>query len=735
MPVFLKNFFLFLLLIFLPKLFVSQDTSDWFALEPDDDFSESVIDMRHWLDAPAGKHGIVQMQGNQFVFEDGTPVKFWGVNIASGRVFAEKDVAEQWAMYLAKYGVNAVRFHKFTRPALQGNTSTELNPDKLAQLDYFSEQLRQKGIYYGWSHIYGHKPKPGDKDQLLAYEEITNFTVPWAHLNGATSGLVNFAPDLQDLHIALTVNMLNHKNPYTGLRYADDPALNFIELQNEDNIFWGAVEKVLEQTPTYRALLCEQFSEWLKEKYGSQTALEAAWGEEALETDETLDKMNIYPHPNHAWFDGQFFAAKKDNRPVPQHVLDKANFLYETQMQFYQKFTKAIRETGYKGPIVASCWQAGSGLTHFMNLHADYETGFIDRHNYYGGGTGHGLKPGNVNNQAMVSQPGSGLLSTGMQMINERPFVFSEWMSKIPNEWVAEAPVLIAAYGMGLQGWDGSYIYASNAPHLTGTLESPHHGTYNADAISQMGLFPVLARMIYRNDVQEGKSAALLKTNIQQIKQGKIGFEQEVAQGHDVKSFTGEIPTEALAIGKVAIDFTQGKTGVQQKNIARHWNKETKVITSNTGQLQWNYAGKGYVTIDTEGTQAVLGFAQNTPIPLSDVEIQSDASFSMVSVSSLEKDKNIDESERLLVTTLARSRNTNMQYNEDGSELLATGKAPLLLEPVQAKLQFSHKKSGKVHVLDHVGRKKGVAVPFKNGKIVLDGQEYQTLYYLIEFAE
>jgi hypothetical protein len=34
------------------------------------------------------------------------------------------------------------------------------------------------------------------------------------------------------------VNMLNHKNGFSGLRYADDPSLAYIELQNEDNIFW-----------------------------------------------------------------------------------------------------------------------------------------------------------------------------------------------------------------------------------------------------------------------------------------------------------------------------------------------------------------------------------------------------------------------------------------------------------------------------------------------------------------
>jgi hypothetical protein len=111
---------------------------------------------------------------------------------------------------------------------------------------------------------------------------------PWSHLNGTTASLVNFAEDLQELNIELTMNMLNHVNPHTGLRYADDPALNFVEFQNEDNIFWSAIERSLEQAPTYRKLLCEKFSHWLEVKYGTQEALMDAWNNEGLPEGENM---------------------------------------------------------------------------------------------------------------------------------------------------------------------------------------------------------------------------------------------------------------------------------------------------------------------------------------------------------------------------------------------------------------------------------------------------------------
>ncbi|MDO1499035.1 beta-galactosidase [Winogradskyella maritima] len=123
-----------------------------------------------------------------------------------------------------------------------------------------------------------HRVKPKDSSRLIAYEEIADLSYPWHHLNGSTSSLVNFATDLQDLNIELTVNMLNRVNPYTGLRYADDPALSFVEFQNEDDIFWAAIERSLEQAPTYKKMLSKQFSLWLKEKYGTDERLKIAWG-------------------------------------------------------------------------------------------------------------------------------------------------------------------------------------------------------------------------------------------------------------------------------------------------------------------------------------------------------------------------------------------------------------------------------------------------------------------------
>jgi hypothetical protein len=722
-----KKVLLFLLQALFATAYAQSETQGWFPFKPTTDYTSSVINMKGWLDAPAGKHGFVQMKNDDLEFKDGTKVKFWGVNIASNRPFVESGEATRWAEFIATYGINAVRFHKFTWDATDGIHSTQLTEAKWKNFDFFCSQLKQRGIYYSWSHIYGHRILKADSSRLLAYSEVANTRFPWSHVNGSTAAIVNFAEDLQDLNIELTVNMLNHRNPVTGLRYADDPALAHVELQNEDNIFWSAIEATLKQTPTYRALLCKKFSQWLKNKYQSQDALEAAWGKDVVPKDETLEGANIYPQPNHGLFTAASEKAWNAKAKLPQHIVDKAMFLYQEQAKFYTRFEKAIRNTGYKGVIVGSCWQAGSGLAHLLNLYADYRAGVIDRHNYSGGGTGHTLVRGKVNNRAMVSMPGSGLLSTGFQQVSNRPFFISEWMSLIPNEWTAESAPIIAAYGLGLQGWDASYSFAMDYSHFTPTIQSGH-GVYNVTSPTQLALYPALSSMIYNNDVAKAPVIASRKVSIDSLSKGSLPFFEKVEQEADVKKLQSLLPLEALAIGRVVLDFDD-KNSLDHPVVNKLPASTGKIIKSTTGQLIWDYNNKGYFTINTRGTQGVVGFLPDHPITLNDFTLHCSNNFAVITATSLTKGKQLSNSNRILITTIARARNTGMKYNENETELLNVGTAPLLLEPVRLEATINRRKNWKVYVLDHTGNRTALQVPVKNRKIILDGSTYKAIYY------
>ena len=718
----------------------SQDTKNWFPFDVREDLSPSVIDMSSWLNAPAGKHGWLNADGDNYFFEDGQQVRFWGVNICNMRVFPERELADKWSSYLAKYGVNGIRFHKFTWDGYENSdTSTYIEPKLFDKMDYFCNVLKEKGIYTGWSHIYGHRLRPGDRDKVLAYDEIIDAGSD--HLKGSTIGLVHFAKDLQDLSIELTVNMLNHKNPYTGLRYADDPALSFVELQNEDNAFFPTTLQFMEDCPTYKQLICGQFSDWLANKYKTQQALEKAWGKEAFNAfvecypDENLSARNINPMPHLWFFSSDCFDRKPEWRA---RLYDAARFIFESQRDFYARYAEAIRATGYKGVIVGSCWQAGDNIAHYYNLYSDYLLGTVDRHNYFGGGGGHALKPGAFVPDAMVSLPGGGLLGTGFQQVSGRPFALSEWMSLIPNEYTVEASPIIALYGLGLQGWDASYSFACNELEITNTVQGKGGGNiYNSDSPTQRGLYPALARMLYHGDIQEAEVVSNAKIHIPSLAEGKLGFRTELDQQGDQKSIMAAVVPEAMAVGRVVNSFVDRYEETPMNDAyLRYYDAAAKEYSSNTGQFKWNVEGRGYFTMNTPCSRAAVGFTGNKALQLGNISVNTATPFSVVLITSLEQGVPLEQTKSALITVAARARNTGMEYNAAGTELLAMGGAPILMEPVQTTVKLP--KGAKVYALDHAGRKTGkTIVPVKKGKdyteFSLDGAEYKTIYYEIVF--
>jgi hypothetical protein len=716
--------------------------SDWFDFTPESDNGESVIGMEGWLDAPAGKHGFCRAEGDRLVFEDGTPVKFWGLNNCNMGCAPPRDEAMRRAAHYAKYGVNGVRMHKYANTGHMGICSKqsvlEFDAEKMDRFDYYHAKLRDTGIYYTWSHVFRLKPRPEDCKMLEAPDEVVTYEEKGGELvaSGNTVGLMFVGDDIQQLHLQLARNLLDHENPYTGLRYADDPALACFEFHNEDDIFFYTTIKAVENAPTYKRIFCRKFSRWLKTLYGSHDALVEAWGEHAIDAypefmeGEHLERENIYPVCNCWYFGPEGLKNEQRERGTRKRLLDTARFCYELQRDYYDRFEQMVRGTGYGGALVGSCWQAGEAVPHYYNLHTDYEVGVIDRHNYFGGSGSHHLETGPLNNASMLTRPGSGLLSTGMQQVVDRPFALSEWIVKIPTEWVAEGPPTIAAYGMGLQGWDASFEFASDKPEIHDTINS--RTAYNVESPTQIGQYPALARMVLRGDVSEGDVVSVRRVSLQELTRGEISFEEHMDQDGDIKSMGGDVPAAALAVGRNVVEFTDEPQESTLVALPEHTN-ETGALVSTTGELRWRPGasqGGGWFSVDTPGTQGVVGFLpRNEEFALGDVTITVDNPFAVVLVTALGRDGTLADAPSALAQVVARARNTGMEYNEDHTELLDTGHAPVQLEAVRATVKFARPGPATVHVLDHDGRRQDVSRVMDAGALEVNGAEDRTMYY------
>ena len=326
----------------------------------------------------------------------------------------------------------------------------------------------------------------------------------------------------------------------------------------------------------------------------------------------------------------------------------------------------------------------------------------------------------------MVDNPGSGLLSTGFQQVSDRPFFISEWMDLIPNEWTAESAPIVAAYGLGLQGWDASFAFALDHSHFTNTIQSGH-GVYNVSSPTQLALYPALARMIYRGDVNEAPIIAERSVSISALENANSTFYEKVEQESDIKSLQSTVPMEMLAEGRVVLTFDENENSSVNIN---NRNSTSTSITSLTKQLTWHYKNGGHFILNTKGTQGVVGFAKNKTIQLDDFLLKTENEFAVVLVTSLDKEKSISSSGKVLITTIARARNTGMEYDKAKNHIIKVGEAPILLEPVSLQITLKKKwKNIKVYVLDHSGNRTGQQVPVTNGQILLDGKKYRTMYY------
>ena len=711
---------------------VEAGPSDWFAVFFDDDaFSDkSVIDMSHLVEAPAGKYGPLKRDGRHLRFEKaGKSVKFWGVGAnLDARPSREKQT--QRVRYLKKHGINMVRQHSvfgFLGPLQNG----EFDRQKLDQWDWWSAELKKHGVYSTWSVFYPLLISEEDGYDPELFQELPGRR-PGSNLR-STSGLVNIEPKLQELQWAYLKKLLSHRNPYTGLRYVEDPAVAVVEVHNEDCAFWHYPLNELEKAQhpeikgqslrKHAARFRKRWCAWVKEKYGTDAAVKRAWG--FLRDGESLEKGEL------GIYGGWELASDgpQRNKKEKPRAGDFVRFLTEIQRSFYEQREQQLRELGFKGLSVTTAWRAGGPASDPANLYCDTAMDLIDRHNYYGGGAGgHGIKEGKVNNGSQLVQPGAGLLSIGMYQVEDRPFAVTEWTCMPPNQWKLEAAPLFAFYGMGLQGWDASYHFLNGRTRLGEGW--PNLSSYVTDTPHYIGQFPALAFALYHDHIREAPIAAARRLKSDDLFLGIDPLSQDfTGGGYDAKELQGnlETPREVLGIGRVTVSF-DGKQS-EKVDFQQYWDAGAKTVRSLTNELVWDY-GKQVVVLQTPKTQAIVGRAGGSSFDLPGVSVTVKTPFVSLIFTPLD-DQNLEVSKRILVTALAQDKQTGTQYNEDGTELLSIGGPPLLMEPVQATIRLKGAPPAEVNVLDVYGVPTGKRVKLSGSTFTIDGT-YRTYYYEVK---
>ncbi len=242
---------------------------------PWDDASPGPVHQGAGLHRPAGSLGPVRVKDGRLE-AGGRRIRFFGANFTAGACFPDHDAAGKIAARLAKFGFNAVRLHfleaTWGEPRLVDYASgdwTRWNAGTLDRLDYFVSKLREQGIYINMNLLVGRRFGEGDgvdkAVQRLGWKE--------AHAVGF------FHAPHREAQKDYARRLLGHRNPYTKLTYAEDPAVAFVEINNENGLIHTWMGGGFEGLPEpFAEDLRRQWNAWLAARHPDSAALAKAWG-------------------------------------------------------------------------------------------------------------------------------------------------------------------------------------------------------------------------------------------------------------------------------------------------------------------------------------------------------------------------------------------------------------------------------------------------------------------------
>ncbi|MBW3624342.1 MAG: hypothetical protein KY468_13120 [Armatimonadetes bacterium] len=703
----------------------------WFPFEPDPDpFAPSPIDLRSLNEPVAGQNGYIRVKGESFVHgKTGKPVRFWAVNAGSDLVRLDNASVDHLARFLAKKGVNLIRYHGTVYEG-SGPNFGQVDRAFLDQLFYFVAAMKKQGIYTALSIYFPLWVRPSEANGFLGY-------------NGERPpfDLLYFDPKFQALYRNWWRALLTTKNPYTGVPLNADPAVAIAEMVNEESHFFWTFTPYQNLPEPQTIQFEKRFGEWLAKRHGSvENALEK-WGGNRIKGD--------VPGEGRAGFMPLYeIFNKKDLR-----AQETATFLMEDMRRFYgETYDYLTKDLKFKGSVYGSNWiTANAQVLGPLDKYANNVADFFDRHGYYGGPhegerAGYSLSAGDRYRDRSALRFESGAKEGGQGpdfslplndiVYHRKPSTLSEVNWTPPNRYLADFPLLTAAYS-ALQGSDAPYFFALAGP---GWQETESKFSIQTPVI--MGQFPATAYLYRMGLVKEAPAVVEVDLNLGDLKalkgtpvSGPLNLDElraaDIPAGRTAEmKGLNKIDPRAFYVGKVAMNFTEGPGGLRVADLSQYINEDQKRIRSATGQLLWNY-DTGLMTVNAPGAQGATGFLKAAgPVKTADATISSPREYGAITLVSMDG-KPISTSGKILLQVMSEEKNYGWETAEvDGWKTIRDlGAAPLVIRAFEGTVSLNRRDAAKLKVtpLDFNGYRQK---PLGSAKAIR--LQPRTLYYLIE---
>jgi len=679
--------------------------SGWAFRPARDEFSPAaLLDLRSLNGGVAGEHGMLgrSRDGNDFVFADGTPARFWAVN---DNAF-DRDLARH-ARFLAKRGINMVRFHANITPT--GGDLTACDTGSREQLWKGVAAMKKEGIYVTWSPYWAGPARVTPAMGVLDSGGNGN----WA--------LLFFDAKLQAAYREWMKQVLTEKNPHTGVALAQDPALAIIEIQNEDSLLFWTIQGV---KGTARKELRRQFGQFAAKKYGSLEKARQAWDGAAPSPDQ--DAPDNLAQGEAAIYLVWELTQHRGTPGQQQRCSDQMQFLTETMRRFNQMVGDYLRkDLGCRQLVNAGNWRTADNVTMLDAERWSYAGNEVMAVNRYYGGAHEGANNGwaivdgdRFTDESALLRPREFPLT--LKQVDGFPMLITESSWVPPQGYQSEGPFLVAAY-QALTGIDAYYWFATGEEdwRQPGSANGfmPSEGKWVCATPMLMGQWPAAALMYRLGYVRQGEPVVYEQRSLDDLWHRRMpiiaedaGYDPNRDQDNRSKESNIKNCVNPLAylVGPVVAKYGGDPAKSRVADLAPFLHSDRKLIQSNTGELEMDY-GNGVCRLNAPKAQGVTGFLKKQGrFQLADVEIQSGNDYATVLAVAMD-DRPLRESAKILVqvgTTERPSgwRTKPAQVNgRPGEEVVSYGRAPWMIVRGDVTVSVGNPKLTRARVLDPNG--------------------------------
>ena len=609
----------------------------------------SALDFSFLTDAPAGKYGrIIAAPDGRLVYEkrpDQT-VRLWGENICQYALRHSKPVFRSLAEYFSQMGLNLIRLHHHDNDLVdpKSKTSTELNYEHLDRLEYFVSELKKNGIYITTDLFTSRKVKPGDAipemQDLLKDKKNSGPTVPF-------KVLVPFSEAAFNNWKTFAGKWMTHRNPYTGMTWAEDPALVYVNLINEDNlaIWWNS----------------SGLAPYIQKKFDQWTA------------------QNNLPRS----------SISNMNR-------DFRRFLDETHSACYRKMTEFLRkECGMKAMITSQNFYSDIPVTILRN-----QFDIVDDHLYGDHPSTWGLPQGYSQGDPIRAMGGIARQFTSSRIFG-KPFSITEFSIAAPNIHRSCWGPLMGGYA-AFQDWNSITRFAYGFSTVNSTPRRIINDFESANEPMAQFSDRIFAALFRRGDVRPAPKKSVLKlpADFYRSNSRDRGFPGEF-------QMLGLITATGCVIGNSPLpDGADTYPDITDPTIRKRWQDALKkrIALSSTGELYLD-ANQGIFKVDTPRTQSISLPGGNASSSM--MKIRNATTLSTIALISLDG-KPLRETGSSFLFHLTDVCNSNIHFaNEMKTLVLKKGNLPLLLRRGSAEISLASQRPFKVTALNCDGGPKG----------------------------